>query len=159
MPVDLFRFFSPAGLLLVLLLILSGCTSLGPVGAPGFDDEFSRTIAPGEQLEHYAPCYLYAGTYMDGKPFTVPVYEGVLVMTDQRIIFTQWDASEKYYKPRVWIKLSDIRRVKKQHDSLLRYVAVEGRDMSRNAYHMMGPSVDLVYEKIRASVKSRLSSP
>ncbi len=149
MSVYFFRF-----LLIILLSVLSGCSSLGPVGAPGFDEEFSRTIVPGEQLEHYAPCNLYAGTYMDGKPYTVPVYDGVLVVTDQRIIFTQWDESEKYYKPLIWIKYGDIRRVKKQHDSLLRYVAVEGHDMSKNAYHMMGPSVDLVYEKIRESIKT-----
>ena len=100
----------PRWLLLVSLTLISGCTSFGPKGTENFDHTFSRTIEPEELLEHYTRCNVYAGTYMEGEMASVPVFEGMLVVTDHRLIFTQWDKSEQRYKPLIWIQYKDIKK-------------------------------------------------
>ena len=142
----------PRWLLLVSLTLISGCTSFGPKGTENFDHTFSRTIEPEELLEHYTRCNVYAGTYMEGEMASVPVFEGMLVVTDHRLIFTQWDKSEQRYKPLIWIQYKDIKKAKKQNDSLLQYVAIVGPDNSKNTYHIPGQDVEWVYQKIREQV-------
>jgi len=83
---------------------------------------------------------------------SIPVHEGVLVMTDHRLIFSQWNDMEQRYQPLIWILYKDIKKIKKQNDSLLKFVAIEGPGGSKNSYHMPGNDVDIIYTKIRERV-------
>lgn len=139
---------------LLWLLLLSACSTPGPMGKAGFDESFARTIEIEETLEHYVRCHVNAGTYMEGEMALFAVHKGVLVVTDKRLIFAQWNSDEHYYQPQMWIHYKDIKRLKKQNDTLLQYIAIEGPDNSKNTYNLPGNDVEIIYKKIMDQIKS-----
>ena len=135
------------------ILLLVGCTSFEPIGSRNFDSSFSRTLVQGERLHYYAHCDLHVGTYMENEIASIPVYEGVLLLTNTRAIFTQWDSKEDRYKPMAWILYSDIKKIKKKNSILIRYIAIMGADDSKNAYFMSENDVTEVYDLMRNMIK------
>ncbi len=143
----LFTLFRPT-LLILALSILVGCSSFEPKGSTHFDESFSKSLDPVETLLHFANCNLTAGTYMEGEMTLYSTYEGVLLITDHRVMFTQWNEAEEYYEPLIWILYPDIARIKKHNDILLRYIAIEGPEKSKNTYNLSEADVKKIYKII-----------
>lgn len=135
------------------LLVLAGCSTLGPIESPNFDAAFSRTLEAEEQLIYFAKCDANADTYMENEIVSTLVYTGVLLLSNKRLIFTQWSKKEQRYIPLAWIQYADIKNLKKKNTPLIQYVAVRGVDESKNAYFMTEQDVDQVYEILRDQIK------
>ena len=54
-------------ILICVALLLSGCKSYGPIGAPDFDPTYKRTLEKNEQLLFSSWTVLVDGTYMEGE--------------------------------------------------------------------------------------------
>ena len=76
-------------ILICVALLLSGCKSYGPIGAPDFDPTYKRTLEKNERLLFSSWTELVDGTYMEGEQEDRKSYEGVMLLTNDRIMFAQ----------------------------------------------------------------------
>jgi hypothetical protein len=138
-----------SGLSLILLLcaamLLSGCKSYGPIGAPDFDPTYSRTLEKNEQLLFSSWTELVDGTFMEGELEAYPSYEGVLLLTDKRMLFAVWNKKQQRYEPALWTGYPNIVQLKMHNNNLLQYIAVVADDGSKFSFMLGKQSVDPAY--------------
>lgn len=138
-----------SGLSLILLLcaamLLAGCKSYGPIGAPDFDPTYSRTLEKNEQLLFSSWTELVDGTFMEGELEAYPSYEGVLLLTDKRMLFAVWNKKQQRYEPALWTGYPNIVQLKMHNNNLLQYIAVIADDGSKFSFMLGKQSVDPAY--------------
>ena len=139
-------------ILLCATISLSGCKGYGPVGAHNFDPRYSRTLEKNEELLFSTPAVLVNGTYMEGEEELYPSYDGVLLLTSDRMLFAIWDEHQQRYDPLIWTSYSSIAQVKMHNNILLQYIAIVATDGSKFTY-MLGKSVvDQAYAILMESI-------
>ena len=139
-------------LLMIVVALLSGCRSYGPVGTADFDPTYSRTLEQNEQLLFSSSGVLMVGTYMEGEEELYQEYSGMLLLTSERMMFALWNDKQQRYVPSIWTGYSDIARVKKHNNILLQYIAIVATDGSKFTYMLGGKSV----EKAHAVLMERI---
>ena len=144
---------------LVMLLLLSGCRNYGPIDTPGFDPTYSRTLEKNEQLLFSAPARLVFGTYMEAEEESYPSYNGVILLTSERILFARWNKNQQRYEPSIWTGYPYIARVKKHNNILLQYIAIVATDGSKFTYMLGRKSVDPAYAILMEHVQTHHKVP
>lgn len=144
-------------LLLCVAILLTGCKSYGPVGTPNFDPTYSLTLEKNEQLLFSGWTELVNGTYMEGEEESHPSYLGVILLTNERMLFVQWNEKQQRYEPLIWTGYPYIAEVKMHNNILLQYIAMVATDGSKFTYMLDKKSVDSAYailiEQIQKSHK------
>lgn len=132
------------GLLMLLwaTVLLSGCKSYGPIGTLDFDPTYSRTLEKNEQLLFSAQTELVDGTYMEGEEKSYPSYDGVLLLTNERMLFALWNGKQQRYKPLLWTGYSNIAQIKMHNNILMQYIAIVATDGSKFTFMLGTKSVD-----------------
>lgn len=139
-------------LLILIGVTLSGCKSYGPLGAPDFDPTYKRTLEKNEQLLFSSWTELVDGTYMEGEQEARTSYEGVMLLTNDRIMFGQWNVKRQRYEPAVWTGYADIAKTKMHNNILLQYIAIATTDGTKFTFMLDPKSVEaanaILLEKI-----------
>jgi hypothetical protein len=131
--------------LCVAILLLSGCSSYGPIGTPDFDPTYSRTLDDDEQLLFSSPTELVDGTFMEGEMAGYASYEGVLLLTDKRVLFAEWNKKQQRYEPALWTGYANIAQLKMHNNILMQYIAIVATDGSKFSFMLGKQSVDPAY--------------
>ena len=129
-------------MLLCATVLLSGCKSYGPIGTPNFDPTYSHTLEKNEQLMFSAQTELVNGTFMEGEQESYPSYDGVMLLTNERILFVLWNEKQQRYEPSIWTGYPYIAQVKMHNNILLQYIAIVATDGSKFTYMLDKQSVD-----------------
>jgi hypothetical protein len=152
---------SPRLSLLILFcaaVLLTGCKSYGPIGAPDFDSSYSRTLEKNEQLLFSSWTELVDGTYMEAEQEARASYEGVMLLTNERILFAQWNEKQQRYEATVWASYPDIAQTKMHNNILMQYIALRAKDDTKFTFMLDKKSVESAYailmEQIRKSHKT-----
>lgn len=132
-------------LLLCAAMLLPGCTSYGPIGTPNFDPTYGRTLEKNEQLLFSSWTELIDGTFMNGEMEAYPSYEGVLLLTDRRVLFAVWNQKQQRYEPALWTGYDGIAQLKMHNNILLQYIAIVAADGSKFSFMLGKQSVDSAY--------------
>jgi hypothetical protein len=132
-------------LLLCAATLLTGCKSYGPIGTANFDPTYSRTLEKNEQLLFSSWTELIDGTFMEGELVAYPSYEGVLLLTDKRVLFAVWNKKQQRYEPALWAVYSSIVQYKMHNNNLLQYIAIAAADGSKFSFMLGRQSVDSAY--------------
>jgi hypothetical protein len=132
-------------LLLCAAMLLSGCKSYGPIGTPNFDSTYSRTLETNEQLLFSSWAELIDGTFMEGELDAYPSYEGVLLLTDKRVLFAVWNKKQQRYEPALWTGYPSIAQLKMHNNIMLQYIAIVAADGSKFSLMLGKQSVDSAY--------------
>jgi hypothetical protein len=132
-------------LVLCVAILLSGCSSYGPIGTPDFDPAYSRTLDKNEQLLFSSPTELVDGTFMEGEMAGYPSYEGVLLLTDKRVLFAAWNKKQQRYEPALWTGYANIAQLKMHNNILMQYIAIVAMDGSKFSFMLGKQSVDPAY--------------
>lgn len=132
--------------LLCSTVLLSGCKSYGPFGSVDFDPSYKLTIEKNEQLLFSSTTELVDGTYMEEEMQSHPLYEGMLLLTNERMMFALWNEKESRYEPSVWAGYAHITQVKKHNNILLQYIAITVTDGSKYTYLLGTKTVDQAYD-------------
>ena len=139
-------------LLILIGLTLSGCKSYGPLGAPDFDPTFKRTLEKNEQLLFSSWTDLVDGTYMEGEQEDRKSYEGVMLLTNERILFGQWNVKQQRYVPAIWTDYANIAQTKMHNNILMQYIAIVTTDGTKFTFMLDTKSVEagnaILLEKI-----------
>ena len=133
-------------LLLCAAMLLPGCKSYGPIGTANFDPTYSRTLENNEQLLFSSWAELIDGTFMNGELEAYPSYEGVLLLTDKRVLFAVWNRKQERYEPALWTGYSNIMQLKMHNNNLLQYIAIVAEDGSKFSFMLGKQSVDSAYD-------------
>ena len=152
----------PWPVLLILLcaaISLSGCKSYGPIGTPDFDPTYSRTLEKNEQLLFSAPAELVNGTYMEGEEESYPSYRGMLLLTNERMLFVLWNEKQQRYEPLIWTGYTYIAQVKMHNNILLQYIAIVATDGSKITYMLDKTSVDPAYAILMEQIQNSHKTP
>lgn len=153
------RSLALTGLILFGALI-SGCHSYGPIGSPNFDPAYSRTLEINERLLFTTPVGLVTGTYMEGEEDeSFPAFTGMLLLTDQRVLFAQWNGKQQRYEPTIWTGYPYIAQVKMHNNVLLQYIAVAATDGSKMTYMLDKSSVESAYAILLEHVQKSHKAP
>jgi hypothetical protein len=149
------------GLLMLLCaaVLLSGCKSFGPIGAPDFDPTYSLTLEKNEQLLFSAQVEFVNGTYMEGEMEIYPSYGGVLLLTSERMLFAQWNEKQQRYEPFIWTGYSYIDQVKMHNNNLMQYIAVALTDGSKYTYMLGTESVERAYAILMENIRKNHMIP
>ena len=149
------------GLLILLCaaVLLSGCKSYGPIGTPNFDPTYSRTLEKNEQLLFSAPTELMMGTYMEGEEELFPLNRGVLLLTNERMLFAAWNEKQQRYEPSIWTGYPYIAQVKMHNNLLLQYIAIVAADGSKFTYMLGMKSVDPAYAILIEQIQNSHKTP
>ena len=143
------------GLLLLLCsaLSLSGCKSYGPIDAPDFDPTFSRTLEKSELLLFSNWTEFVDGTFMEAEEEPYSSYEGVMLLTNDRMMFALWNEDQQRYVPSIWTAYPFIAQVKMHNNILLQYIAIVATDGKKYTF-MLGPkSVEKAYVVLMEQIK------
>jgi hypothetical protein len=132
-------------LVLCVAILLSGCSSYGPIGTPDFDPTYSRTLDKNEQLLFSSPAELVDGTFMEGEMAAYSSYEGMLLLTDKRVLFAVWNKKQQRYEPALWTGYPDIAQLKMHNNILLQYIAIVATDGKKFSFMLGKQSVDPAY--------------
>ena len=146
-------------LLLCATVLLSGCKSYGPIGTPDFDPAYSRTLERNELLQFSAWSELVDGTYMEGEEESHPSYEGVLLLTDRRMLFAIWNAKQQRYVPSLWADYSEVAQIKMHNNILLQYIAIVATDGSKFTFMLGAKSVDAAYAILMEHIQDGHKAP
>jgi hypothetical protein len=149
------------GLLMLLCapVLLSGCKNYGPIGTPNFDPTYSRTLEENEQLLFSAQTELVDGTYMEGEEKSYPSYDGVLLLTNKRMLFALWNENQQRYEPSIWTGYPYIAQVKMHNNILLQYIAIVATDGSKFTYMLAKKSVDSAYAILMEQIQKNHKVP
>ena len=131
--------------LLCAALMLAACKSYGPIGTPDFDPTYGRTLEKNEQLLFSSWAELVDGTFMEGEMAAHPSYEGVLLLTDKRVLFAVWNDKQQRYRPALWTDYSGIAQLKMHNNNLLQYIAIVAADGSKFSFMLGKQTVDAAY--------------
>ena len=132
-------------LLLCAAALMAGCESYGPIGAANFDPTYSRTLETNEQLLFSSQTELIDGTFMEGELVAYPSYQGVLLLTDKRVLFAVWNKKQQRYEPALWTAYSSIMQYKMHNNNLLQYIAIAANDGSKFSFMLGRHNVDSAY--------------
>jgi hypothetical protein len=132
-------------LLFCAAILLAGCKSYGPIGASNFDPTYSRTLENNEQLQFSSWAELVDGTFMEGEMALYPTYEGVLLLTDKRVLFAIWNTKQQRYEPVLWTGYSGIAQLKMHNNNLMQYIAIVAEDGSKFSFMLGKHNVDSAY--------------
>jgi len=132
-------------ILLSTLMSLSGCKNYGPIGTADFDPSFSRTLEKNEKLLFSTNTNLVDGTYMEGEEEAYPFFSGVLLLTEERMLFAKWNGKQQRYEPSFWTGYAHIAQVKMHNNILLQYIAIIAKDGKKFTYMLNRESVDRAY--------------
>jgi hypothetical protein len=149
------------GLLMLLCaaVLLAGCKSYGPIGTPNFDPTYSRTLEENERLLFSAQTELVDGTFMEGEQEAWPSYLGVLLLTNERIMFALWNEKQQRYEPSIWTGYSYIAQVKMHNNILLQYIAIAVTDGSKYTYMLGKQSVDQANAILMENIEKNHKDP
>lgn len=129
-------------ILICVALLLSGCKSYGPIGAPDFDPTYKRTLEKDEQLLFSSWTELVDGTYMEGEQEARKSYDGVMLLTNDRIMFGQWNVKQQRYEPAVWTGYANIAQTKMHNNILMQYIAIVTTDGTKFTFMLDTKSVE-----------------
>lgn len=146
-------------MLLCTSILLSGCKSYGPIGTPDFDPGYSRTLQENERMLFATRAELLQGTYMEEEHELFQSYRGVLLLTNERMLFAEWNEQQRRYKPAVWTGYSDIAKVKKHNNILLQYIAIIATDGSKFTYMLGTSNVDEAYGILMEQIQKIHKAP
>jgi hypothetical protein len=102
------------------VLMCSGCMSVGPVGEPGFSAAIHRDLAipHNDRAVLSSRATLLQGTYgykghfeANFLGFKGTLVDGVLICTNERLIYSVWDDDERQYVPLLEAPYVNITRV------------------------------------------------
>ncbi len=144
---------------LVAIGIFSGCTNYGPMGTSNFDPTYSRTLDKGETLRYSTMAEVIIGSYMEGEEEPHPSTMGVLLLTNERMMFAKWNGKEQRYEPVVWTDYPHIAQVKKHNNILLKYIAIVATDGSKFTYLLGSKSVEQAYDSLMESIRQNHRPP
>jgi len=134
---------SSLGLLIFCVaVLLSGCKNYGPIGTSDFDPTYSQTLEKNEQLLYSAQTELIDGTFMEGEQEDRTSYLGVLLLTNERVMFARWNDKQQRYEPSIWTGYSYISKVKMHNNILLQYIAIAVADGSKYTYLLGKQSIE-----------------
>ncbi len=146
-------------LLLGAALLLSGCKSYGPIGTPDFDPAYSRTLEKSEQLLFSAKTELENGTFMEGEEASIPSFDGVLLLTNERMLFALWNEQQQRYEPSLWTGYPYIAQVKMHNNILMQYIAIIATDGSKFTYMLDKQNVDQAYAILMEQIQKNHAAP
>ena len=148
-------------LLIVLCaaLLLSGCKSYGPIGAPDFDPTYKRTLEKNEQLLFSSWTELVDGTYMEGEQEARKSYDGVMLLTNDRIMFAQWNVKQQRYEPAVWTGYANIAQTKMHNNILMQYIAIATTDGIKFTFMLDTKSVEAANAILLEKIKKAHENP
>jgi len=146
-------------ILSVVAVLLSGCKSYGPVGTPDFDSTYSRTLEKNEQLLFSTNTNLVDGTYMEGEEEAYPFFSGMLLLTDERMLFAVWNEKQQRYEPSMWTGYTYIAQVKMHNNILLQYIAIIATDGSKFTYMLNKTSVEPAYAILMERIEQNHKIP
>jgi len=132
-------------ILLAVFILLPGCKNYGPIGTAGFDPTYSRTLEKNERLLFSTNTNLVDGTYMEGEEEAYPYFSGVLLLTEERMLFAMWNEKQQRYEPSFWTGYLHIAQVKMHNNILLQYIAIVAKDGRKFTYMLNRDSVDPAY--------------
>jgi hypothetical protein len=112
------------------------------MGAPNFDPAYSRTLEKSEQLQFSARTELVEGTYMEAEEVSYPSYEGVILLTNERVLFATWNEKQQRYEPSIWMGYDDIVLTKMHDNNLMQYIAIIANDGSKFTFMLNQNSVE-----------------
>ncbi|MEH6823669.1 MAG: hypothetical protein V7629_07175 [Motiliproteus sp.] len=131
---------------LLLVLLLNGCASKGPINSPNFDNRFTEIISSAENILLYSPTQVRVGTYMEAEIKMIPSYNGVMVLTNHAIRFLHWDAEEKNYRIQVYLPYTDLKQAKYEFNTLISsFVAVRATNGEAFAFMLSDEMIKLTY--------------
>jgi len=159
---DLFTTLLKQVSLLVLLfaaMAFSGCKSNVPVGGADFDSSYGHVLESNEQLLFSARTELVSGTYMEEEEELFPSYDGVLLLTSERMLFVRWNEQQRLYEPAVWTSYPYIAQLKKHNNTLLQYVAIIATDGSKFTYMLGKDNVDRAYAILLERIRKNHHAP
>jgi hypothetical protein len=142
-------------MLLCASVLLSGCKSYGPVGTPNFDPTFNRTLEGNEQLLFSAQTELADGTFMEGEEVPYTSFDGVLMLTNERMLFALWNGKQQRYEPSIWTGYAHITQVKMHNNILLQYIAIVVADGNKYTYILGKKSVDSAYAILMENIQKK----
>lgn len=144
----------------LLVLLLSGCTSKGPINSLKFDNRFTGVISSAENILLYGPTEVRVGTYMENEIKMVPSYNGVMVLTNHAIRFLHWDAEEKNYRVQVHLPYTDLKQAKYEFNTLISsFVAVRATNGDAFAFMLSDEMVKVTYRFLMMGKAGHLSIP
>jgi len=133
-------------LLVMTLALTVGCTTpAGPIGSEGFNPEFPQSVKSGEEILFYGRSEFLKGTFAEDELARQRATEGVLVLTDKRIIFARWNDTIERYKTSYWQHYFDSWKLKKHNSALLQYVAITNRNGSKNTFFLTRENIEKAY--------------
>ena len=146
-------------ILICVALLLSGCKSYGPIGAPDFDPTYKRTLEKNERLLFSSWTELVDGTYMEGEQEARKSYDGVMLLTNDRIMFAQWNVKQQRYEPAVWTDYANIAQTKMHNNILMQYIAIATTDGTKFTFMLDTKSVDFAYAILMENIKKSHKNP
>lgn len=147
-------------LILPLLLLLSACTSRGPINTPHFDSRFTSVISEQENILLYSACELRAGTYMEGEIKMVPSYQGLMLLTNEFIRFLSWDAKAEVYRIEMELPYHQLLQSKYEFNTLISsFVAIRARNGEAYAFMIADEMVKITYRFLLMGQAGHLKVP
>ncbi|MEH6629144.1 MAG: hypothetical protein V7739_22155 [Motiliproteus sp.] len=144
----------------LLVLLLGGCASNGPINSPEFDNRFTGVISKTENIFLYSSAEVRVGTYMEDEIILVDSYQGVMVLTNYAIRFLYWDAEVKDYSVQIDLPYRDLKQAKYGFNTLIpSYVAVRATNGESFAFMLDDEVVKLAYRFLMMGKAGHLSIP
>jgi hypothetical protein len=156
-------------IILALVLVVSGCAATGPTFSLDFPTLVAKTI-PKEDGGIY---FFGSGKWFPSvRGFTdlrmlapVDPTPGVLVITNEALIFQQWDGEEKIYGVIKRIPYAEFAAVSLDNFGFNRRLVVRKRDLSYDSFDFRSETTGVVdaakvehaFEFLRVRIKSQAS--
>jgi hypothetical protein len=127
---------------LLALAALAGCADwsvAGPVGTPNFEPAIRvAVLKPNEQLRYASASDWMANVTDFNDLFNhapdIAENQGALILTDERLIFAQYDPKSKSYSARLSVRYQEILSAHVTSRSMLRALALEFDDHSSHLF-------------------------
>ena len=130
----------------LLLLLLGGCASKGPINTAEFDNRFAGVVSNAENIVLYSATEVRVGTYMEAEIKMVDSYQGVMVLTNYAVRFLYWDAESTDYRVMIEVLYQDLRQLKYGFNTLIpSFVAIRANNGESFAFMLDDGVVKLTY--------------
>jgi hypothetical protein len=96
---------------------------------------------------------------MEGEEEPHLSFDGVLLLTNERMLFVQWNEQQQRYEPSVWTGYPYIAQVKMHNNILLQYIAIIATDGSKFTYMLGKKSVDSAYAILMENIQKNHKVP
>lgn len=128
-------------ILLILALIFVGCAAIGPVSSPEFPSLVAKTLSKDDGEIHF---FGSGSWYPNVRGFTpnrslflakpAPPTPGVLVITDEALLFLQWDEDAKSFDIIKRLPYSELVAVSLDSYGLNRRIVLRKKDLSYDSF-------------------------